>query len=211
MATLFNTATKVKKKWKFPPARFPLISHTSLTHSSLIPANIFHVKSNCFLYHTRLGHIWFPLLLHRGGRGLWEFGVAKCLLDCVGKQFWQMAERRRHYSKCHVSASKELENRRAAHGGGKEMSTRVHQSNELSLLCLSLSLEWEVSASRECVWAWGSRFAMCLPFEWDTTLVSLIFLSSPCPDPHFHEHVTDVYKWATPGIAKFGLRWPTIK
>lgn len=74
----------------------------------------------------------------------WEFRVAKCLLDCVGKQFWQMAERRRHYSKCHVSASKELENRRAAHGGGKEMSTRVHQSNELSLLCLSQILEWEV-------------------------------------------------------------------
>lgn len=76
---------------------------------------------------------------------MWEFRVAKCLLDCVGKQFWQMAERRRHYSKCHVSESKELENRRAAHGGGKEMSTRVHQSNELSLLCLSVILEWEVS------------------------------------------------------------------
>lgn len=35
--------------------------------------------------------------------------------------------------KCHMSASKELENRRIAHGGGTEMSTRVHQSNELSL------------------------------------------------------------------------------
>lgn len=50
-----------------------------------------------------------------------------------------------------MSASKELENRRAAHGGGKEMSTRVHQSNELSLLCLSAILEWEYASVCVCV------------------------------------------------------------
>lgn len=62
--------------------------------------------------------------------------TAKCLLNCVEKQFWQMAERRRHYNKCHVSVSKELKNSRGSGSGsegGTEMSTRVHQSNELSL------------------------------------------------------------------------------
>lgn len=80
----------------------------------------------------------------------------------------------------------------------------------------SSSVKWVVSAVSvcdsgvgvcECVWARGSGYAMCLTFEWDTTLASLIFLSSPCPDPHFHAHLTDVYKWATLGIARFDLRW----
>lgn len=68
----------------------------------------------------------------------------------------------------------------------------------------SSSVKWVVSAVSVCdsgvgvcecvcVWVWGSGYAMCLTFEWDTTLVSLIFLSSPCPDPHFHAHLTDVY------------------